>query len=265
MSNVIPGVPHSPIGWPTIEERFDEDTMSRRFDMTPKGFKSRESSCSRMSKRNAKIESLESFPDLVDKFPISLAMSSLTDKVHDISLQGFLLKGSLPKPSLRMLTCIGKLTIHIILRHSDVDNKGIVMPIIMWVSVRKVNTVSKNGKADFGRKCGKVKRGQTSNANFRGKSAVFDIPYLGGKSNVIERTKESWRKPVARTYKEFPFEILKEVVNLLVAGRKLPNIREKRHNKDIGSQDVVEETSTEVLPSLNSVGSFLNGVLELSF
>ena len=115
MSNVIPGVPHSPAGWPTIEESFDEDSMSRRFDMTPKGFKSGECSCSRMSRRNTKVESLKSFPDLVDKFPISLAMSSLTDKVHDISLQGFLLKGSFPKPSLRMLSSIGKLTIHIIL------------------------------------------------------------------------------------------------------------------------------------------------------
>ena len=83
MSNVIPGVPHSPAGWPTIEEGFDEDTMSRGFDMTPKGFKSREGPSSRMTKWNAKVESLKSFPDLVDKFPISLAMGSLTDKVHE--------------------------------------------------------------------------------------------------------------------------------------------------------------------------------------
>jgi len=166
MSNVIPGVPHSPAGWPTIEEGFDEDTMSRGFDMTPKGFKSREGPSSRMTKWNAKVESLKSFPDLVDKFPISLAMSSLTDKVHDISLQGFLLKGSFTKPFFRMFTSIGKLTIHIIFSKSEVDSKGIVVPIFMWVTVREIDSMSKNGKADFGRKSGEVKGGQAGNTHF---------------------------------------------------------------------------------------------------
>ena len=86
MSNVIPGVPHSPAGWPTIEEGSDEDTMSRGFDMTPKGFKSRDGPSSRMSNRNAKAKPFKSFPDLVLKFLIPLAVSSLTEKIQDISL-----------------------------------------------------------------------------------------------------------------------------------------------------------------------------------
>ena len=45
----------------------------------------------------------------------------------------------------------------------------------------------------------------------------------------------------------------------------MPNIGKKRHNKDIGGQDVVEKTSTEILPPLDSVCSFFNGVIELSF
>jgi hypothetical protein len=87
MSNVILGVPHSPAGWPTIEKRFDEDTMGRRLDMTPKGFKSRNGPSSRMPKGNAKAKAFKSFPDLVDKLRISLAMGSLADKAQDIPLQ----------------------------------------------------------------------------------------------------------------------------------------------------------------------------------
>jgi hypothetical protein len=164
MSNVIPGVPNSPAGWPTIEESFDEDTMSRRFDMTPKGLSLERAlavacpSGMPMSKRNAN--------DLVDKFPISLAMSSLTDKVHDISLQGFLLQGGFSKQFFRMFSSIGELTIHTIFSKSEVDSKGIVVPIFMWVPVREVDPMSKNGKADFGRKSGEVKGGQAGNTHF---------------------------------------------------------------------------------------------------
>ena len=92
MSNVNLGVPHSPAGWPTIEKGFDEDTMGRRFDMTPKGFKSRKGPSSRMPKGNAKAKTFKSFPELVGKLSISLALVSLADKAQDIFLQGFLLK-----------------------------------------------------------------------------------------------------------------------------------------------------------------------------
>ena len=131
-----------------------------------------------MSKRNAEAKSFKSFPDLVDKFPISLAVGSLTDKVQDISLQGFLLKGSFPEPPFRMLTSIGKLTMHTFFGKDEVDRKGIVVPVSMWVSIKEIDSVGNNGKADFGRKGVKVKGGQAGNTHFRGSNAIFDIPNL---------------------------------------------------------------------------------------
>ena len=86
MSNVFSSASHSSAGWPTIEKSFDEDTMSRGFDTTPKGFKPRDGPSSRMSNRNAKAESFKSFPDLVLKFLKPLAVSSLAEKFQDSSL-----------------------------------------------------------------------------------------------------------------------------------------------------------------------------------
>ena len=131
-----------------------------------------------MSKRNAKAKSFKSFPELVDKFPIPLAMSSLTEEGQDMSLQGFLLKGHFAKPVFRMLTSIGKLTMHTFFGKDEVDRKGIVVPVSMWVSIREIDSVGNNGKADFGRKSVKVKGGQAGNTHFRGSYAIFDVPNL---------------------------------------------------------------------------------------
>ena len=79
MSNVIPGVHHSSAGWPTIEKSFNEDTMSREFDMSSKGVESIDGPSNRMSNGNAQPKSFKSAPDLADKFPFTLAMGSLTD------------------------------------------------------------------------------------------------------------------------------------------------------------------------------------------
>ena len=154
-----------------------------------------------MSKRNAEAKSFKSFPDLVDKFPISLAVGSLTDKVQDISLQGFLLKGSFPEPPFRMLTSIGKLTMHTSFGKSEVDSKGIAVPLSMRVSIRELDSVSMNGKADFRRKRVEVQGGQASNTNFRGIKTILNVPNLRGNSDVTEGAKEARRKPIARASK----------------------------------------------------------------
>ena len=53
MPNVSSGALHPPAGRPTIEESFDEDTMSRGFDLSTKGGKAIDSSGNRMPNGNA--------------------------------------------------------------------------------------------------------------------------------------------------------------------------------------------------------------------
>ena len=90
------------------------------------------------------------------------------------------------------------------------------------------------------------------------------MPYLRRESNVTDGAKEGWRKPVDRTNKELPFKMLAEDVNFLVASSKLSDIGKKGHTKDIGSKDIVENTSTKILQTLDSVRSFLYSIVELS-
>ena len=77
-----------------------------------------------------------------------------------------------------MLTSTGKLTLHTSFGKYEVDSKGIAVPVSMWVAIGEIDSISKNGKADFSRKNVKVKGGQAGNTDFRGSNAIFDIPYL---------------------------------------------------------------------------------------
>ena len=58
----------------------------------------------------------------------------------------------------------------------EVDSEGIAMPISMDVAIGEVNPVSNDSKANSSRKGVEVKRGKTSNPNFRNSNTIFDIP-----------------------------------------------------------------------------------------
>ena len=133
MPDVGSGGPHSPASRPTIEKSFNEDTMCRRLDLTTEGVKTINSSGNRMTNGNAKPKTLKSCPDLVDKLPPPFAVSSLADACHDVPLQRLLLKGDFSKPIFRMLTRVGKLFMHFTFPKSEVDDKGIGMPISLYV------------------------------------------------------------------------------------------------------------------------------------
>jgi len=87
---------------------------------------------------------------------------------------------------------------------------------------------------------------------------------LSRESNVFQREQKARGQPVARANEELPFKVLQEAINFMVASGKLSNISKERHDKDIGSEDVVEKSSTKVLPSLYRVCSFFNGIVELT-
>ena len=159
MPDVGSGGPHSPASWPTIEKSFDEDTMCRRFDLSTKGVKAVNSSGNRMTNGNAKPKTFKSCPDLVDKLPPPFAVGCLADKSHDVPLQSLLLKGGFSKPIFRMLTRVGELVMHFTFTKSEVDDKGIGVPISMYVSIRKVDPVSSDSSPDLSRESVKVKRG----------------------------------------------------------------------------------------------------------
>ena len=49
-----------------------------------------------------------------------------------------------------MFTSIGELTLHSSFGKDEVDSKSIVMPVSMWVTIRKVDSMGNDGKANFG-------------------------------------------------------------------------------------------------------------------
>ena len=98
MTDINASVSHSPAGWPTIEESFDIDTMSRRLHLSTKAFKPIDGSGNRMSKRNAESKTLKSTPNLVDEFSSSFALSSLINDLQNVLLQSFLLQGNFLEP-----------------------------------------------------------------------------------------------------------------------------------------------------------------------
>ena len=129
--------------------------------------------------------------------------------------------------------------------------------------IGEVLAMSNDSKPNFSGKGVKVQRRETSNTNFRGHDTIPDVTNLSRESNVLERVKEARGKPVARASKKFSLKVLKEVVNLDITRGELPNIRKQGHDKDIGSQDVIEEASTQVFPSLYRIGAFLDSIVEL--
>ena len=129
MTDINASVSHSPAGWPTIEESFDIDTMSRRLHLSTKAFKPIDGSGNRMSKRNAESKTLKSTPNLVDEFSSSFALCCLINNFQDTFLQRLLFQRSFLKPLIRLHRVFLKVSVHSTFGKNKVHNEGVAVPV----------------------------------------------------------------------------------------------------------------------------------------
>ena len=151
MPYIIASVSHSPAGWPTVEESLDIDTVDRGFNLATKALETIDSSRNRMAERNAESETLKSTTNLVDKLPSSFALGSLLNDLQNVLLQSFLLKSRFLEPSGGMRDSSGKVNVQPTFGKNKVNNKGVAMPLRVWMIIVKVFTMSNDSEPDFGR------------------------------------------------------------------------------------------------------------------
>jgi len=209
-----------------------------------------------MSNRDAKVESRNPLPDLIQQSGLSHWHGFVKKNLHHLLLSfRRLVSHSVEHRGSILTTAI--LSLELIMREVNNFGHSIPMSPVVWVMLtifpiveevdirqevigdRTILWTSVDGDSNFGRMSG-----------------FIQIPDLDWKSDEHKGAHEFSRNPATRPNKHIPFHVSEKLLDFFVRSHELSNVSEERENVNVAGKDVEEKASVQILPSYDSVSCF---------
>ena len=120
---------HSPASRPTVEESTNIDTVCGRHDFARQRLQPVESPVSSMGRRNAKLKTVYSFPNLSEKLDLSENSFTIRKNMGNCLLELFVLLHDFEDPPTRFGTIFRKSVKKATFGKNDIHHKAVFVPV----------------------------------------------------------------------------------------------------------------------------------------
>jgi len=212
---------HSSTSDPSIKQSSEVHNKYSRLDFISEDLQANNGSSDENSKRNAKLESVNTFPD----FLIELSFTKrerLTIKhfvnfglLDNVSIKSF------AKDGLKSIIIIAAVKTKVVSCADKVASKGLGVPLRMDMLLSRVVFEFKSVNPKLSTNSIKIERQVAGNSDFGGKYGFANIPELSREAKGTERAQEVDRNPVSRSSEQSSDKEFNEFLNLRSRNGKL--------------------------------------------